>query len=91
MRIKDIVYRVFMDCTSEYFSMSPIGFTPAPALYNPARAAARQELEGRLGSVWDDGYRDFLSITDGMSGLQLVFLGVKDWSPGDWLKLLWGS
>ncbi|MFF9195232.1 hypothetical protein ACF09L_08500 [Streptomyces sp. NPDC014779] len=82
MQVKDVLCQIFRDRVSEYFSMSPVGFTPAPALYDPAPASARAELEERLGAVWDDGYREFLEASDGMNGFNLAFLGVKDWSPG---------
>ncbi|MEV8628556.1 hypothetical protein [Streptomyces sp. NPDC051079] len=82
MEVKDTVSQIFKNRVSEYFSESPIGFTPAPALYSPALPGERVGLEGRFEASWDDAYRDFLAITDGMDGFNVVFLGVKDWTLG---------
>ncbi|MFF6774573.1 hypothetical protein ACFY8W_13535 [Streptomyces sp. NPDC012637] len=79
--VKDIVHRLFRDRLVEYLSESPIGCTPAPALYEPAAASERVGLEARSEVAWDDGYREFLAITDGMNGFHLSILGVKDWGP----------
>lgn len=39
-------------------------------------------LERRSAQSFEAGYREFLSLTDGLEGFSVVLLGCHDWAPG---------
>ncbi|MEU7167300.1 SMI1/KNR4 family protein [Streptomyces morookaense] len=56
--------------------------SPAPKLYAPATTQQLADLEGRAGQLLSPGYREFLSVTDGMDNFygDMPILGCKDWA-----------
>jgi hypothetical protein len=84
MEIRQLVIQLMSKNLTEYLSESPVGLFPIPRIYPPAQEEQIAALERRAGQRLDAGYREFLSLTDGMDGFQLdmpVF-GCRDWNDG---------
>ncbi|WP_424918508.1 SMI1/KNR4 family protein [Streptomyces sp. wa1064] len=82
MDMKEVVGRVVADLVREYFADSPMGASPLPVIRPPAEPGALAALERRSGQSFEEGYRAFLSLTDGLEGFSLLLLGCRDWEPG---------
>ncbi|MFF7712715.1 SMI1/KNR4 family protein [Streptomyces sp. NPDC007988] len=67
----------------EYFSDSPFGECPPPVIHPPATQEELAVLEIRSGQTLEAGYREFLSLTDGLEFRYLFFLGCRDWESGE--------
>lgn len=82
MRMRERVGQVVAALVKEYFAESPVGTGPRPAIRPPADLGAVDRLERRSGQSFEAGYREFLSLTDGLEGFPLLLLGCQDWEPG---------
>ncbi|MEV5816603.1 SMI1/KNR4 family protein [Streptomyces mutabilis] len=70
---------------AEYLAGDPVGLFPTPRLYPPAGPVAVRALEERARQPLEGGYREFLSLTDGLDGfgLTMPLFGGKDWAEED--------
>ncbi|MEV6957540.1 hypothetical protein [Streptomyces sp. NPDC051183] len=61
------------------------GLWPTPRLYDPATRAQVESLEGQCGQALEETYKDFLYLTDGMSGfyMTMLILGCRNWESMD--------
>ncbi|MER7553450.1 SMI1/KNR4 family protein [Streptomyces anulatus] len=82
MGMEDVVGHVVADLVREYFADSPVGASPRPVIRPPAEPGALAALERRSGQPFEEGYRAFLSLTDGLEGFPLLLLGSRDREPG---------
>lgn len=80
--MKELVGQVMATLVKSYFADSPMGAGRRPVIRPPAEPWALAELEARAGQLFEVGYRQFLSLTDGLEGFPLVLLGCQDWEPG---------
>lgn len=83
MRTREAVAQVIYRRVREYFSDSPFGESPPPVIYPPATQEEIAVMESRSGQVLESGYREFLSLTDGLEFRSLFFLGCHDWESGE--------
>ncbi|MGW1264423.1 SMI1/KNR4 family protein [Streptomyces drozdowiczii] len=84
MQMREIVGQMTATLVKEYFADSPVGDSPRPEIRPPAEPRALAELERRAGQSLEAGYRQFLSLTDGLEGFPFMLLGRQDWESGGW-------
>jgi hypothetical protein len=82
VRMRGLVTQMVAERVKEYFADPSVGTGPGPVIRPPADPGALAELERRSGQSLEAGYREFLSLTDGMEGLPFTLLGCRDWEPG---------
>ncbi|MCZ9350975.1 hypothetical protein NGM36_14380 [Streptomyces mutabilis] len=70
---------------AQYLAENPVGLFPIPRLYPPAGPDAVRALGERARQPLEAGYREFLSLTDGLDGFDLTMplFGCKDWVEED--------
>ncbi|WP_411575324.1 SMI1/KNR4 family protein [Streptomyces mutabilis] len=70
---------------AQYLAEDPVGLFPIPRLYPPAGTDAVRALGERARQPLEAGYREFLSLTDGLDGFDLTMplFGCKDWVEED--------
>ncbi|WP_367323410.1 SMI1/KNR4 family protein [Streptomyces sp. HUAS ZL42] len=84
MEIRQLVGQLMNKNIMEYLADAPEVLFPIPRLYPPATAAQIAVLERRAGQQLAPGYREFLSLTDGMDGFYLTMplFGCHNWDEG---------
>ncbi|MFD8736557.1 SMI1/KNR4 family protein [Streptomyces sp. NPDC059618] len=81
MEIWRLVSELMGKNVAEYLGGPSLGRLPIPRLFLPAGVEQITGLEDRAGQRLESGYREFLSLTDGMDGFHLgmPLFGCHDW------------